>query len=204
MAFTNYTSFVTVVENYLARTDLSAQIPDFINLAQQRMTRDLRTREMLQIATTQYSSTNGTIGLPDDFLEMREAHFQGNPPIVLQYQSPDLFFRNKISQSSGEPFYYTIINNQFQFAPAPDSNYTLQMLYYYKPEFISSTVSTNIYLENYPDALLYATLAEAEPYLMNDGRIETWAALYQMAVRNIMANDIGKKYPNTSLAVTAE
>lgn len=204
MAFTNYTSFVAVVENYLARTDLSAQIPDFINLAQQRMTRDLRTREMLKVATTQYTSNDGTIGLPSDFLEMREAHFQGNPPIVLEYQSPDLFFRNKMVQNSGRPFYFTIINTQFQFAPEPDSGYTLQMLYYYKPTFISPTTSTNLYLENYPDALLYATLAEAEPYLMNDARIQTWASLYQRAVENIMTNDIGKKYPNTSLAVTVE
>jgi hypothetical protein len=57
MAFTNYTSFVTVVGNYLARSDLSAQIPDFITMAQHRMTRDLRVTEMLKVATT--ATTDG-------------------------------------------------------------------------------------------------------------------------------------------------
>jgi hypothetical protein len=79
---------------------------------------------------------------------------------------------------------------------------TLQMLYYAKPTYISSTVSSNLYLANYPDALLYATLAEAEPYLMNDGRIQVWAAMYDRAIGNIMNSDIGKKFPNTALNVT--
>lgn len=201
MAFTNYTSFVTVVENYLARTDLSAQIPDFINLAQQRMTRDLRTRPMLTIATTTANSQDGTVELPTDFLEMRELHFQGNPEIVLEYQPPDLFYRNLLTDTGGTPRFYTIISSEMQFAPMPDDDLTLQMLYYYKPEFISPTVASNLYLANYPDALLYATLAEAEPYLMNDSRIQTWATMYDRAIANIMRNDDGSKYPNVSLNV---
>ena len=201
MAFTNYTSFVTVVENYLARTDLSAQIPDFINLAQQRMTRDLRTRPMLKVATTTANNQDGTVELPTDFLEMRELHFQGNPEIVLEYQSPDLFFRNLLTDTGGVPRFYTLISNELQFAPMPDGDLTLQMLYYAQPTFISSTTASNLYLANYPDALLYATLAEAEPYLMNDSRIQTWATMYDRAISNIMRNDDGSKYPNVPLNV---
>lgn len=203
MAFTNYTSFVTVVENYLARTDLSAQIPDFINLAQQRMTRDLRTRPMLKVSTTTANSQDGTVELPTDFLEMRELHFQGNPEIVLEYQSPDLFFRNMLTNTSGQPRFYTLISNELQFAPMPDGDLTLQMLYYAQPTFISSTTASNLYLANYYDALLYATLAEAEPYLMNDPRIQTWATMYDRAIANIMKNDDGSKYPNVPLNVVA-
>ncbi len=201
MAFTNYTSFVTVVENYLARSDLSAQIPDFINLAQQRMTRDLRTRPMLKVSTTTADSGDGTVELPIDFLEMRELHFQGNPPTTLQYQSPDQFFRNLVSTTSGLPFFYTIISNELQFAPVPNGDQTLQMLYYAQPTFISPTTASNLYLANYPDALLYATLAEAEPYLMNDARVQTWASMYDRAISNIMRNDDGSKYPNASINV---
>ena len=201
MAFTNYTSFVTVVENYLARTDLSAQIPDFINLAQQRMTRDLRTRPMLKVATTTANSADGTVELPSDFLEMRELHFQGNPEIVLQYQTPDLFFRNLLTNTGATPVYYTLLSNELQFAPVPSSDLTLQMLYYAQPTFISPSTASNLYLANYPDALLYATLVEAEPYLMNDSRIQTWANMYDRAIGNIMRNDDGSKYPNVSLNV---
>ena len=83
----------------------------------------------------------------------------------------------------------------------PDGDLTLQMLYYAQPTFISSTTASNLYLANYPDALLYATLAEAEPYLMNDSRIQTWATMYDRAITNIMRNDDGSKYPNVPLNV---
>jgi hypothetical protein len=164
------------------------------------MTRDLRTREMLKVVTT--TATDGTVELPTDFLEMREMHFQGNPPITLEYESPDKFFRDQLTTTSGLPYYYTIIGYEFQFAPAPDSSMVLQLLYYAKPTYISSTTSSNLYLANYSDALLYATLAEAEPYLMDDARIQVWASMYDRAIANIMNSDIGKKFPNTALNVT--
>lgn len=204
MAFTNYTSFVAVVENYLARTDLSAQIPDFIDLAQQRLTRELRTRPMLKVATTTANSADGTVELPSDFLELREIHFQGNPEIVLTFQTPDLFFRNLLTNTGATPVYYTLLSGELQFAPVPSDTLTLQMLYYAQPDFISPSTSTNLYLQNYPDALLYATLAEAEPYLMNDARIQTWATMYERAVSNIMKNDDGSKYPNVPLNVVVK
>jgi hypothetical protein len=199
MALTNYNDLVTTVESYLARSDLTSIIPTFVMLAQQRMTRDLRTREMLRVATT--PTTDATVELPSDFLELRDIHFQGNPPITLVYQSPDLFFRNLLTSTSGKPYYYTLIDNELQFAPAVDSSYTLQMLYYAEPTFISTTQAANVFSLNYPDALLYATLAESEPYLMNDDRIQVWATMYDRAIANIMNNDIGSKYPNTSLNV---
>jgi hypothetical protein len=200
MALTTYSGLVSTVSSYLARSDLDSIIPTFVELAQLRMTRDLRTREMLKVATT--TATDSTVELPSDFLEMREIHFQGNPPITLEYESPDKFFRDQLTTTSGLPYYYTILAYELQFAPGPDSSQTLQMLYYAQPTFISSTVSSNLYLANYPDALLYATLAEAEPYLFNDARIQTWSAMYDRAIANVMTNDIGKKFPNTALNVT--
>lgn len=200
MALATYTELVSTVESYLARTDLNTIVPTFVQLAQERITRDLRTNEMLELFTN--SVTSNTMNLPSDFLEMREIHFQGNPPVTLEYQSPDKFFRNHVTTTSGLPYYFTIIKNQIQFAPVPDNNQTLQMLYYAKPTFISPTVSSNLYLANFSDALLYASLAEAEPYLMNDARLQVWASMYERAIANIMKNDIGKKFPNTALNVT--
>jgi len=202
MAFTNYSSFVTVVQNYLARTDLSAQIPDFIQMAQYRMTRDLKTEKMLKVATATSTGGDGTISFPTDFLEIRDIHIKGNPPIRLEYQTPDLFFRNGQTTLSGLPHYYTMLGTEFQFAPIFDSTMTVQILYYAQPTFISTTTSSNLYLANYPDALLYATLAEAEPYLMNDARTATWSSLYDRAIANIKTNDLGSTYPYTSLNVT--
>jgi hypothetical protein len=200
MAFTNYTSFVSTVESYLARTDLTTVIPDFVQMAQLRMSRDLRTEAMLKVATT--TPSDNKVAFPSDFLELREMHFQGNPPIILEYQSPDLFFRNGQTSLSGRSHYFTMLGTEFQFAPSQNSDYTIQILYYAQPTFISTTTSSNLYLAYYPDALLYATLAEAEPYLMNDPRVATWSALYDRAIANIKKSDLGQTYAYTTLNVT--
>jgi hypothetical protein len=200
MALTNYTTFVATVESYLARTDLTTVIPDFIQMAQLRMSRDLRTEAMLKVATT--SPSDNKVAFPSDFLELREMHFQGNPPIILEFQSPDLFFRNGQTSLSGRSHYFTMLGTEFQFAPSQNSDYTIQILYYAQPTFISTTTSSNLYLAYYPDALLYATLAEAEPYLMNDPRVATWSALYDRAIANIKKSDLGQTYAYTTLNVT--
>jgi hypothetical protein len=200
MALTNYTTFVATVESYLARTDLTSVIPDFVQMAQLRMSRDLRTERMLKVATT--TPTDSKVAFPSDFLELREMHFQGNPPILLEFQTPDLFFRNGQTTLSGRSHYFTMLGTEFQFAPTQDTDYTIQILYYAQPTFISSTTSSNLYLAYYPDALLYATLAEAEPYLMNDPRVTTWSSLYDRAIANIKTSDLGQTYAYTTLNVT--
>ena len=46
MALTTYAELQTAVANYLARTDLTSQIPDFIYIAETRLRRQLRINEM--------------------------------------------------------------------------------------------------------------------------------------------------------------
>ena len=52
MSFTSYSDLQTAIAGYLARTDLTTQIPDFIRLAETRLRRDLRIRQMLKSVTT--------------------------------------------------------------------------------------------------------------------------------------------------------
>ncbi len=47
MAISTYSDLKTTVANYLARSDLTSQIPDFITFAENRLRRDLRIRQML-------------------------------------------------------------------------------------------------------------------------------------------------------------
>jgi hypothetical protein len=202
MAFTNYTSFVTTVENYLARSDLTAVIPDFIELAQERISRELRVQEMLKVATAPTVAGDKNISFPADFLELREIHIQGTPVNTLEFQTPDKFFRNGVTHTSGVPEYFTMLGAEFQFAPMPDGTQTVQILYYAKPDFISTSTASNLYLAYFPDALLYATLAEAQPYLMDDQRIAVWSSLYDRAIANIRENDKGATFSSARLNVT--
>jgi hypothetical protein len=201
MGFATYTELKTSIANYLGRTDLTAVIPDFITFAETRLAREIRTRQTLKSATATMTASDSTIGLPTDFLEMRDIFIQGNPRNTVSYLSPSLFSRNARAGESGLPVYYTIIGQEIQFAPVPDSAYVLEMLYYYKPAALSTSVASNVYLANFPDALLYASLAEAEPYLMNDARIQTWATLYDRATTDINSSDENSEYAGVPLTM---
>jgi hypothetical protein len=199
MSFTNYSALQTTVASYLGRSDLTAMIPTFITLAETRLQRELRTRPMLKSATANMTGGDNTVGLPTDFLEMRDLFTQGNPRMPVSYMSPSAFTRNARATESGRPVDYSVIGSEMNFAPIPDGNYVLEMLYYYKQDVLSSTNASNVFLSNYPDALLYGTLAQAEPYLMNDARIATWAGLYDSAIDLIRTSDDSSEYNGVPL-----
>lgn len=202
MAFTSYTTLKTKIGEYLARTDLDAQIPDFIRLAEERLRRDLRIRQMLKVATATTTSDDSTVSLPSDFLAMKDLHIDANPVRVLQFQNTSNFFRNARSKDKGVPTMYTLLGSEFQFAPIPDTAYTLRMVYYYKPDFLSDSNASNLFLANCPDLLLYGALAEAEPYLMNDERLATWSALYDRGLASLRASDDDSEYPSSPMSIT--
>lgn len=143
-----------------------------------------------------------TIGLPSDFLELRDIYVEATPRITVTYMSPSAFSRDARTTDSGRPVFYTVLGSEFQFAPIPDTNYTVEMLYYFKPVAMSTSVASNEFMANYPDALLYATLGEAEPYLMNDARIQMWAAMYDRAIARINTSDENSEYAGVPISMS--
>jgi hypothetical protein len=185
MSYTNYSDLQASVASYLGRSDLTTQIPDFIRFAELRLGRELRTRPMLNSATAPTIANDARVALPTDFLEIRDLFIQGNPRRPLSYMSPSAFSREAKADVIGLPVFYTLLASEFQFAPVPDAIYTLEVLYYAKPTFLSTANTSNVFLANYPDALLYGSLIEAEPYLINDARSQLWSTLYDRAIKNI-------------------
>ena len=202
MAITNYEGLKTTVASYLARTDLTVQIPDFIQLAEIRLRRELRLRQMLKSVTTSTTGGDSTVALPSDFLQLRDLFVDTNPVRALNFVSPSVFSRNGRVTESGLPVYYTIIGSEFKFAPAPDSDYTLEMLYYAAPDFLSAESPSNNFLALCPDLLLYGALAEAEPYLMNDARIQLWSAMYDRGVATLTASDDQSEFSGVPMTMT--
>lgn len=202
MSIINYADLQTTIAGYLARTDLSAQIPDFIQLAEMRLRRELRIRQMLKVVTTTTDPDDGTVELPSDFLQMRDLHINTNPIRVLRYESPSNFYRNTFSTVTGMPIAYTILAQDFQFAPKPDSNYSLQMLYYCSPPYLTNSNPSNVFLANCPDLLLYGALGEAAPYLMDDQRLQTWASLYQRGLDALTVSDDSGEFSGSPISIT--
>jgi hypothetical protein len=202
MSLATYSDLKTTVANYLARTDLTTQIPDFIRFAELRLRRELRIRQMLKTVTTTTTGGDPTVALPSDFLETRDFFVSTNPIQPLTYASPAIFSRNTNTTQSGKPLNYTILASEFKLSPVPDSNYTLEMLYFAAPVFMDDSNSSNAFMANAPDALLYAALLEAEPYLMNDARINTWGSLYERAITTLTKSDEASQYSGVPLSMS--
>jgi len=201
MSFTSYSDLQTTIAGYLARTDLATQIPDFIRLAETRLRRDLRIRQMLKSVTTATVAADSTVELPSDFLEVRDFVVVGNPVQPLSYFSPSAFNRNTRTWEIGKPNSYTVLANDFQLSPVPDTVYTVQLFYFAAPTFLSDSNTSNVFLANTPDALLYGALLEAAPYLMDDARINTWGTMFDRAMASITRSDEQGQYSGVPLAI---
>jgi len=201
MSFATYSDLQTSIANYLARSDLTSIIPDFITLAENRLRRELRIRQMLKSVTTSTVSGDATVELPSDFLEIRDFVVMTNPIQPLSYSSPSSLSNDLRTSEVGVPLSYTILASEFQLAPAPDGIYTLKMLYFAAPPYLSSSNTTNVFLNIAPDGLLYGALVEAEPYLMNDARINTWGSMYDRAISSLTKSDEEGQYSGVPLAM---
>ena len=201
MSFTTYAELQTSIAGYLARSDLTTQIPDFITLAETRLRRDLRIRQMLSTTTLTCTSGTATVNIPSDFLEVKDFVVTGNPVMPLNYESPSLFSRNSRSMDAGKPLNYTVLATTFKLAPIPDSNYTLSLVYSIAPPFLSTSNTSNTFLTVCPDLLLYASLLEAEPYLMNDARVNTWGTMFDRAMSSLTRSDEKGQYSGVPLAM---
>ena len=79
MSIGTYAELKTSIANFLARDDLTAQIPDFIQLAEGRMSRELETREQEKRSTATLTSGDEYIALPTDMREVREVKLNTSP-----------------------------------------------------------------------------------------------------------------------------
>jgi len=201
MSLSTYSDLQTSIANYLARSDLTSQIPDFITFAENRLRRELRIRQMLKSVTTATVSGDNTVELPADFLQVRDFVVMTNPIQPLSYSSPSALSNDPRASEVGVPLSYTILANDFQVSPAPDGVYTVRLLYFSAPAYLSSSNTSNVFLTTAPDALLYASLIEAEPYLYNDARINTWGTMYDRAIASLAKSDEEGQYSGVPLAM---
>lgn len=201
MSLSTYSDLQTSIANYLARSDLTSIIPDFITLAENRLRRELRIRQMLKSVTTVTVASDATVEIPSDFLQARDFVVMTNPIQPMSYSSPSSLSNDPRTSQIGVPRSYTIMATEFQVAPAPDGVYTLKLLYYAAPEYLTTSNTTNVFLNVAPDGLLYGALVEAEPYLMNDARINTWGSMYDRAIDSLIKSDEEGQYSGVPLAI---
>ena len=189
MALTTYSELKTAIANWLDRSDLDDRIPEFIQLAEARHRRDFKIRRMETRVTANTIADTEYYSLPDNFVAMRNIQLNTDPKTSLEYLTPEQLDRVRAGSNTGKPKAYSIIGNNFQLRPIPDAVYEIEMLYYKYFTALSDSNTTNDMLTYHPDLYLYGALVEAEPYLQNDKRIQTWAGFYDRAKQDLITTN---------------
>jgi hypothetical protein len=190
------------VANWLDRDDLAARIPEFIALCEARFNRSLRIRAMetLDISVDTVSGTS-TVALPTGYVQMRDISLITSPITQLQYLTPEIMNRLNAGSFTGKPETYTIIANNILFGPTPDAVYDISMLYYKTFDALTDAAPTNWVITNAPDVYLYGALLEAEPFLMNDQRVQLWATALTQSITTLQEQDNKDRHSGSALRV---
>jgi|TARA_R110000823_G_scaffold298605_1_gene419001 hypothetical protein len=199
MALTNYTELQASVADFLNRSDMTSVIPDFITMCEADMNRTLRVREMS--IRTRAPIDSQYVKLPADFLGMRNIDLLTDPVTPLSYLNLQNLDIHRSNKSTGKPLYYSIMQGSIEFAPVPDSEYTLEIIYYQKIPALS-TNSTNWLLTDHPDAYLYGTLMHSAPYLQSDERVGLWAGKYNQILQQIKTSDESAKFSGSTPSIS--
>lgn len=185
---TSYATLVTAVEDYLARTDLTSYVPNFLQNSQKKLYRSLRTRPFEAALSVAISS--GVAAVPADYRDLKYAYVDASPIRFLKRSTPEQILTDYPTRSSsGVPSLIAREVDNFIFGPYPDSTYTITGVYYKHFDLLSASNTTNWFTTNAPEVLLYGALLEAQPFLMNDARIGVWQALFNEAIDTLNSQE---------------
>lgn len=190
----NYSELQSSIADFLNRSDLTAVIPTFIQLAEARMNRIIRTRKM-ESRTTENVSTQ-FVALPTDFLEYRNLQLNLSPVVVLAYVTPQYADTLRAGSIQGRPRFFTVVANQLELIPAPQETMELESVYYRRIPALSGMATSNWLIESHPDIYLYGSLVQAALYLKDDPTV--WASLFDSAVDELMQEDQGALFHGTT------
>jgi len=207
MALVSYSGIKAAIGDWLARSDLSTVIDDFIDLAEARINRELRVSAMETALSATISS--GVISVPTGFLEFVSVYIDGTPTRQLEIKSPDWLMTHYPQRSSdSKPRYIARLGSNFVFGPYPDSAYTVAGTYYAKltplGDGTGGTATTNFLTTDAPDIILYGALSASAPYLSDDPRVALWESMYREAVDGCMERERKARFSSRkSLAMVA-
>jgi len=203
MALSNYSQLKSSVADWLNRTDLTTAIVDFITLAEAQFNKEIRNRKMIKRATATIDSQYSAV--PSDWLQTVDFVIESNPIVTLEFVTNEKLDKlRETYTSSGTPEFYTIVGQELEVLPVPDSaTLTGELTYYSKIPNLTDTATTNWLLNSNPDIYLYGTLLQSAPYLVDDARIPVWSSLYQKLVKDLEIADQKARVGDSTLRMKA-
>jgi hypothetical protein len=169
----NYSTLSTLIQQYCESTETTfvANIPTFVQLAEERIYNSVQIPAIRRNQTGTLSVNNKYLTLPSDWLatfSLAVINADGSQEFLLD---KDVNFVRQSFPSptdTGKPQYYAIFDaNTFILGPTPDSAYSVEMHYYYYPTSIV-TAGTTWLGDNFETVLLYGSLREAYTYLKGE------------------------------------
>jgi len=172
MSFT-YTTLKQAIQDYAENDEATFvnNIDNFIKAAEERIFKEVDLEFFRKNVTAVMTSGNKFLSMPSDFLSSFSLSYidaSGENVFLLQKDVNYLQEFHPDSTVTGSPKYYGIFDYQnFIIAPTPDSGYTAELHYYYRPASIVGT-GTSWIGTNAPQALLYGSLVEAYIFMKGE------------------------------------
>lgn len=126
--------------------------------------------------------------VPGDFAGVKAISIDGK---TLEFVDATLLREWKAACATPErPTHYTIVGKEFQFFPAPDTTYTVELLVFENIPALGDDRDTNWLLERFPNAYLFGGLVQGATYLGNDPRLAEWMEIYLRTIEDIKKLDL--------------
>lgn len=211
MAFpTTYTGWIAYIRDWIGADEYSeAQVASFLDLAQVRLNREMYSYGMEAKATITIVDANPInllVAVPD-FKKVRLVSVQGwGPANVEAIDKIQALLQQAVAVGSTDihACKYCIDAGLLYLYPVISTG--IIDFFYYKdiPELIGGTspVNSNVFSVQYPDALLYATLLAAAPYMKENEDVDVWSNNYLAALST--ANDESNKIKRGSTPLLRE
>ena len=153
----NYQSLLDTIAQYAHRADLDDFLGGFVQLAENRIYRELSAPEMGD--TFSFTSTDAVTDLPGDFIRLRELSVvSGSAGGTYALNGVGRHAIARLRRTTGSPTAYSIQGRTIEMQPG-GAGQDYEMFYIAKPAPLFF-VSTNAVLTVYPSLFLYASLIE--------------------------------------------
>jgi len=195
-----YDELVTNIRNYTevdSNVFTASVINTFITMAENRILRDIDFDVFKKESTGTMTSGNKFLSAPSDLLTHRYMMITvDDDQIFLDFR--DTSFMKEYwadGAATGVPKYYSVWDqNTFYVAPTPNSNYTVELGYLYRPTQLSSANPTTWISDNAPEALLYACLIQAYSYTKGPAEmLGYFDNSYKLAIQGLGIEQQGRR-----------
>ena len=174
MSFTLAT-LKTAIQDYADNSETSfvTNLPNFIKAAEEKIFKGVDLDIFRKNVTSAFTSSDQFLTVPSDYLASFSLQIttSGSESFLLQKDVNYLREYTPASSTTGLPKYYARFDSDnFIVAPTPNSNYTIELHYYYRPASLTAGADsgTTWLSTNAPFALLYGSLIEAYYYMKGE------------------------------------